>query len=206
MNTPLLLPVLRDLGGRSLKVLRLGAKGRSLRSLVLTLLAPVLIALLLLPIQAQPAQALLHLHDDETGQPLARSLESLRDLDYQNWQVVAYRDGPPGGPVRLRIVGYPGRVRLDHPTALQVESGRNHWELPDTTLENPKQAGDGRAAAAEFNLEPLLVDLHQNRPLRLRLAGVFTELPVPPYVVAEWRQLPDWTADSQAETPAGRDR
>ncbi|MFM8526280.1 MAG: DUF3122 domain-containing protein [Cyanobacteriota bacterium] len=160
------------------------------------LLMPLLLSLPLLLMQPAPALALLHLHDDETGQPLARSLESLRDLDYQSWQVVAYRDGPPGGPLRLRIVGYPGRVRLDHPTDLQVESGRNRWELPDTTLDNPKLAGDGRAAVAEFNLEPLLNDLHQNRPLRLRLSGVFTELPVPPYVVAEWRSLPTWTPDT----------
>ena len=41
-------------------------------------------------------------------------------------------------------------------------------------------------------LGPLLADLQQNRPLRLRLPGVFVELPVPPYVVAEWRSLPDW--------------
>jgi hypothetical protein len=50
-------------------------------------------------------------------------------------------------------------------------------------------AGDGRAAAAEFNLAPLLADLRKNRPLRLQLPGVFVELPVPPYVVAEWRSL-----------------
>jgi hypothetical protein len=44
----------------------------------------------------------------------------------------------------------------------------------------------------EPNLAPLLADLSNNRPLRLELPGVFTELPVPPFVVAEWRSLPDW--------------
>ncbi|MEB3239176.1 MAG: DUF3122 domain-containing protein, partial [Cyanobacteriota bacterium] len=52
-------------------------------------------------------------------------------------------------------------------------------------------ATDGRAAAAEFDLAPLLADLSRNRPLRLQLPGVFTELPVPPFVVQEWRELPD---------------
>ena len=61
-----------------------------------------------------------------------------------------------------------------------------------STLKSPKLAGDGRAAAAEFNLSPLLQELGNNRPLRLELPGVFTELPVPPYVVAEWRSLPTW--------------
>ncbi|MFM7086759.1 MAG: DUF3122 domain-containing protein [Cyanobium sp.] len=134
---------------------------------------------------------------DETGTGLVRSLESLRDLDYQSWQVVAYREGPPrqGAAVTLRIVSYPGRLRLDHPEALLVRSGRRLWELEDTTLTSPKLAADTRAAAAEFNLTPLLADLRKNRPLRLELPGVFVELPVPPYVVAEWRSL------AEAETP-----
>ena len=144
---------------------------------------------------AAPALALIHAHPDETtATGVVRSLESLRDLDYQSWQVVAYREGPPrpDAVITLRIVGYPGRVRLDHPTPLLVTSGRRLWELADTTLKSPKLAGDGRAAAAEFNLSPLLQELGNNRPLRLELPGVFTELPVPPYVVAEWRSLPTW--------------
>ncbi len=136
------------------------------------------------------AQAQVHAHADENGTPVVRSLESLRDLDYQSWQLVAYREGRPGGPLKLRIVGYPGKVRLDHPTALLVRSGRLHWQLADITLDNPRLASDGRAAAAEFDLAPLIADLQQNRPLRLELPGVFVELPVPPFVVEEWRSLP----------------
>ena len=139
--------------------------------------------------------ALIHAHPDETGTGVVRSLESLRDLDYQSWQVVAYREGPPGGPLRLRIVGYPGRVRLDHPTSLIVHGGRRSWQLEDITLANPRLSGDGRSAAAEFDLAPLIADLHKNRPLRLQLPGVFVELPVPPYVVAEWRRLPQEPSD-----------
>ena len=65
-------------------------------------------------------------------------------------------------------------------------------EHDDITTANPKLAVDGRDAAAEFALNPLLSDLHQNRPLRLELPGVFVELPVPPFVVGEWRSLPSW--------------
>ena len=163
-----------------------------MKTLLTLLLAPLLALVLLLGLPAT-AQALVHAHNDENGTPVVRSLESLRDLDYQSWQAVAYREGPPGGPLKLRIVGYPGRVRLDHPTALQVRSGNFHWELADVTLANPQLADDGRAAAAEFDLAPLLADLKQNRPLRLVLPGVFVELPVPPFVVAEWRSLPNAT-------------
>ena len=89
----------------------------------------------------------------------------------------------------LRVVGYPGKLRLDHPVSLQVLAGRREWQLDDITLANPVLATDGRDAAAEFALDPLLDDLSNNRPLRLALPGVFTELPIPPYVVGEWRSL-----------------
>lgn len=164
------------------------AAAAALRRLLLSL--AVLLTWVLHP---APAAAMIHAHPDTTTSTgVVRSLETLRDLDYRSWQLVAYREGALGGPLRLRVVGYPGRVRLDHPTPLLVISGRRLWELEDVTLASPKLVNDGRDAAAEFDLQPLLADLSNNRPLRLELPGVFSELPVPPYVVAEWRQLPDW--------------
>ncbi|NBW63930.1 MAG: DUF3122 domain-containing protein, partial [Synechococcaceae bacterium WB4_1_0192] len=94
-----------------------------------TWLLALILGLGLLSAAPVPALAQVHAHADENGTPVVRSLESLRDLDYQSWQAVAYRTGPIGGPVTLRIVGYPGRVRLDHPTSLIVHSGRGTWEL-----------------------------------------------------------------------------
>jgi hypothetical protein len=151
----------------------------------------LLSCLLMLFSTPTPVWAQVHTHLDENGSEVVRSLESLRDLDYQSWQVVAYRAGPPGpqAPLTLRIVGYPGKVRLDHPTPLLVSAGRRHWDLADITTANPKLATDSRDAAAEFDLKPLIDDLHKDRPLRLALRGVFVELPVPPFVVAEWRSL-----------------
>ncbi|CAK6699839.1 DUF3122 domain-containing protein [Synechococcus sp. CBW1107] len=165
---------------------------------VIRRVAPLLLAVVLLlgslvagaaPMDALSLLAQLHAHPGETGTPVLRSLVSLRDLDDQAWQLVAFRDGPPGAPLRLRVVGYPGKVRLDHPTSLQVRSGPFQWALEDVTLESSALGNDGRSAAAEFDLQPLLADLSRDRPLRLRLPGVFTELPVPPFVVAEWRSL-----------------
>lgn len=154
------------------------------------LVCSLLLALGLVLLPAGPVAAELHSHPGDDGTPVVRSLESLRDLDYQAWQLVAYREGPPGGPLLLRVVGYPGKVRLDHPTELIVLSGARRWDLPDRTLDNPVLSSDGREAAAEFDLEPLIAGLTKDRPLRLQLPGVFTELPVPPFVVKEWRELP----------------
>ena len=150
-----------------------------------------LIAALVVLVTPARGWAQVHQHENENGAPIVRSLESLRDLDYDSWQAVAYREGKPGEPVVLRIVGYPGKLRIDHPVGLQILAGRRTWVLDDITLDNPVLAVDGRDAAVEFALDPLLNDLTNNRPLRLVLPGVITELPVPPYVVGEWRSLQD---------------
>ena len=126
----------------------------------------------------------------EDGISFSRRLESLRDLDYQTWQVVAYREDPAEANMVLRIVGYPGTLRIDHPTSLEVHAGLKDWSLKDITLLNPKLANDPREAAAEFELSPLINDLSNNRPLRFTLQDVFNDLPIPPYVVNEWRSLP----------------
>ena len=94
--------------------------------------------------------AQVHQHESENGVPMVRSLESLRDLDYDSWQAVAYREGAPGQPVVLRIVGYPGKVRLEHPVSLQVLAGRREWALEDITLNSSVLATDGREAAAKY--------------------------------------------------------
>ena len=117
------------------------------------------------------------------------SSEFLRDLDYETWQLVAYKSTYNDDKLILRIIGYPGSLRIDHPLDLEVESGRKKWLLADKTLLNDELAKDSRQAAAEFDLEQLIQDISQNRPLRLSLDGVFSELPVPPFLVKEWRSL-----------------
>ncbi len=136
-----------------------------------------------------PAKAKAKLKFSEDGTSFSRSLETLRDLDYQSWQIVVYPLDQAEENLVLRIVGYPGTLRIDHPISLKVHAGLKDWVLEDITLLNPKLANDPREAAAEFELSPLINDLTNNRPLRFELPGVFTDLPIPPYVVAEWRSF-----------------
>ncbi|MFN5220156.1 MAG: hypothetical protein ACK5FE_04505, partial [Cyanobacteriota bacterium] len=61
----------------------------SLHRLVLRATA-LLLTLLAIVLTPHPAWAMIHAHPDETtATGVVRSLESLRDLDYQSWQVVA---------------------------------------------------------------------------------------------------------------------
>jgi len=123
------------------------------------------------------------------GELINASSEFLRDLDFETWQLVAYKSPLFENKLILRVIGYPGNLRIDHPTDLRVESGRKKWLLDDKTLLNVELANDGRQAAAEFDLDELIKNLDKNRPLRLTLSGVFSELPVPPFVVKEWRSI-----------------
>ena len=123
------------------------------------------------------------------GELIVASSEFLRDLDFETWQLVAYKSPLFENKLILRVIGYPGNLRIDHPTELKVESGRKHWLLNDKTLLNKELANDGRQAAAEFDLDELIRNIDKNRPLRLSLPNVFSELPVPPFLVKEWRSL-----------------
>ncbi len=123
------------------------------------------------------------------GELMNASSEFLRDLDFETWQLVAYKSPLFEDKLILRVIGYPGNLRIDHPRNLQVDSGRKQWLLSDKTLLNTELANDGRQAAAEFDLNELINNIDKNRPLRLSLSGVFSELPVPPFVVKEWRSL-----------------
>tara|TARA_Y100001968_G_C19292816_1_gene685088 strand:+ start:143 stop:643 length:501 start_codon:yes stop_codon:yes gene_type:complete len=123
------------------------------------------------------------------GNEIQRSLESLRDLDYQTWQIIVYPSSKASKNLNLRIVGYPGSLRIDHPTNLIVNSGRKNWDLKDITKVSQAKLETLNDSAAEFDLSPLMAELEKNRPLRLTLPGSINDLPIPPYLVGEWRTL-----------------
>ena len=150
----------------------------------------VLPLLLLLYLVLNPLKVSAEIAETEiNGELMNASSEFLRDLDFETWQLVAYKSPFFEDKLILRVIGYPGNLRIDHPTGLRVESGRKRWLLEDKTLSNVELANDGRQAAAEFDLDELIQNIDKNRPLRLSLSGVFSELPVPPFLVKEWRSM-----------------
>ena len=118
-----------------------------------------------------------------------RSLESLQDLDYQTWQIIVYPSSNESKNLILRIVGYPGSLRIDHPTNLIINSGRKTWDLKDITKNSKTKVETLNDSAAEFDMSTFIAELDKNRPLRLNLPGLINDLPIPPYLVSEWRSL-----------------
>ena len=127
--------------------------------------------------------------DSYQEEAIKRSLESLRDLDDQTWQLIVYPSSKVSNNLILRIVGYPGYLRIDHPTNLLVNSGIKKWDLNDITTKNKVLHKTLNDSAAEFDLTPLVAALDKNRPLRFSLPGFINDLPIPPYLVSEWRSL-----------------
>ena len=163
---------------------------KKISKLINEYLVKILICSVILPLLFVPVKSYAEVAETQINGGLVNaSTEFLRDLDYETWQLVAYKSPNNDEKLVLRVIGYPGNLRIDHPLPLDVESGRKRWKLDDITLLNIELAEDSRQAAAEFDLESLLKDISQNRPLRLSLQGVFTELPVPPFLVKEWRAL-----------------
>tara|TARA_B100000963_G_scaffold240673_1_gene210572 strand:+ start:50 stop:556 length:507 start_codon:yes stop_codon:yes gene_type:complete len=163
---------------------------KKISKLVNNYLLKVISCLLTISLILIPAKSYAEVAETQINSSLIQaSTEFLRDLDYETWQLVAYKSSSNQEKLVLRIIGYPGNLRIDHPLSLNVESGRKNWKLDDITLLNSELAEDSRQAAAEFDLDKLINDISQNRPLRLSLQGVFSELPVPPFLVKEWRTL-----------------
>ena len=141
--------------------------------------AKIFICLVIFKLLFSPIKTYAEVAETEiNGGLINASTEFLRDLDYETWQLVVYKSPINDEKLVLRVIGYPGNLRIDHPLPLDVESGRKKWKLDDITLLNIELAEDSRQAAAEFDLENLLQDISQNRPLRLSLQGVFSELPL----------------------------
>ncbi len=158
--------------------------------LIIDYLARIFCCLLTVSLLLLPAKSYAEVAETQiNGSLIQASTEFLRDLDYETWQLVAYKSANNQEKLVLRVIGYPGNLRIDHPLSLKVESGRKKWELDDLTLLNGELVEDNRQAAAEFDLDQLIKEISQNRPLRLSLEGVFSELPVPPFLVKEWRTL-----------------
>ena len=90
----------------------------------------ILPLLLLLPFIFNPLKVSAEVAETEiNGELKNASSEFLRDLDFETWQLVAYKSHLFEDKLILRVIGYPGNLRIDHPTDLRVESGRKQWFL-----------------------------------------------------------------------------
>lgn len=132
--------------------------------------------------------ASVHTYPEGNDRVMVRSLQTLRDRTDQAWQVVFYKRVQNGltQSVHLRLVGFPNGAALNHPSALNITTGTEKVLVaPETALVTDAPN------VAEYDLLEVMRQLHSTTPLRLTLPVVEQpiELPVPPFVVDEWRRV-----------------
>jgi Protein of unknown function (DUF3122) len=132
--------------------------------------------------------ASVHTYPEGNDRVMYRSLQTLRDRTDRAWQVVLYKrmQGGQTESIHLRLAGFPGGVALEHPHSLKITTGTEHvWLAAETApvTDAPN--------VAEYDLLEVMRQLTSTTPLRLTLPleGGAIELPVPPFVVEEWRQV-----------------
>ncbi|MDY7022020.1 MAG: DUF3122 domain-containing protein [Cyanobacteriota bacterium] len=155
---------------------------------------PLLTVILCLSLQLLicfPAFASIHRYPETENQVMYRSKQSLRDRHDLSWQVILFKRVKFGQvhEVHLRLVGFPGLTEFVHREALRLTSATGQtWQAEDVVdLSLPKNVG-------EYDLFQFMLQVENDIPLELDLplvASQKTTLPVPPYIMKEWRKLLD---------------
>lgn len=132
--------------------------------------------------------ASVHTYPEGNDRVMIRSLQTLRDRADQAWQVVFYKRVQHGltQSLHLRLVGFPGGAALQHPSALKITTGTEKvWMAMETAPVTDA------LNVAEYDLLEVMRQLTATTPLRLTVPvqGESIELPIPPFVVEEWRKV-----------------
>ncbi|MDB9374983.1 DUF3122 domain-containing protein [Nodularia sphaerocarpa] len=138
----------------------------------------------------ESAQALLRQHHDSPGVLHYHSQVSIKDEFGYAWQVVLFKQNynSPVKDLRLRVVGFPGIVEIDHPQPLEIEAASGKL----------LRASDVYALAApapnvgEYELTNILPQLPTTDALKLYVPTQSVKplvLKIPNNVVTEWQWL-----------------
>ncbi|MBE9012262.1 DUF3122 domain-containing protein [Pseudanabaenaceae cyanobacterium LEGE 13415] len=148
------------------------------------------LAVLIWAIGANTVLASVHTYSDANS-ILYRSLSKLQDDRDRAWQVVFYKRFPLGqsDTIHLRLVGFPGLVKLDHDQPLEIEANRSLLSAKDVTPNNFSIAHVG-----EYDFKPVLTQLDTDTKLTLRvhLDGGEARLKIPQETALEWWRVASW--------------
>jgi len=141
-----------------------------------------------------PAIAEMSQKEEAPGQMLYQSQQTLWDQSGNRWEAIAFSRVYPNGTsiFYLRLVGAPSVADLarDQPLTMITASGQI-LKARNTSSEIFTNASPA-PHVRQYDLQPLLLRLEANQPLRLVLPtakGSTIELTVPPRVLQEWQQV-----------------
>lgn len=144
----------------------------------------VLVFLLFLP---NPVDASIR-KTEENGTTLYKSFHKLQDSQQQSWQVVLFKQETEEDKERnlkLRLVGFPGRVEIAHPKPLVVETNRSAWQAEDLFAEEAPALNVG-----QYNFSKIISQLSSEDNLLLNIPVINDQtitLKVPGVIILEWK-------------------
>jgi Protein of unknown function (DUF3122) len=143
-----------------------------------------------------PAFAAVTQIEEAPGQMLYQSRQNLRDRTGKSWQVVAFKRARPDGSeiVSLRLVGFLGAVELDHTKSLTLTTSMGQTLTAKDVTSEISQGANALANVGEYDIQPVLPQLHSEIPLELTLPmlnGSASELQIPSIAIQEWQTIAD---------------
>jgi len=166
-----------------------------LRSIGSTFLLGMLVWTMAINVAIAPAYAAIRQLEEAPGQMVYQVRQPLQDQQGNSWQAIAFKRIRPdhAATIYLRLVGFPGTAEIDHsqPLTLTDSLGKTltATDISQEMFTDKTQVG---LNAAEYDLQPILMQLEVGIPLRLILPTLDQEeisLNVSPEVVEEWRSL-----------------
>jgi hypothetical protein len=136
------------------------------------------------------SDALLRQHHDFPGVLRYHSQVSIKDEQRYTWQVLLFKQNYQNAvkDLRLRLVGFPGVVKLAHPQPLEIITAQGKLlSASDAYAENAPAANVG-----EYNVTDVLCKLPTTDALKLSVPISFGQpslLNIPNTVVTEWQLL-----------------
>ncbi|MDJ0795887.1 MAG: DUF3122 domain-containing protein [Calothrix sp. MO_167.B12] len=141
---------------------------------------------------APPAAAVITEHEYVPGTIIYQSRQSLRDVDGQPWQAIAFKGVSDSGSSNfsLRLVGFPGTVTLDRSQPLTLKSARGKiLTAPDTSQEIFTES-TAEPHIVQYNLQPILSQLQPEQFWVVQISTVDNsqiEIKVPSWMIQEWQ-------------------
>lgn len=133
------------------------------------------------------AEASIRKTEEADGQILYQSRHQLQDNQQQSWQVVLFKreKGETETDVKLRLVGFPGKVEVAHPEPLVIETDRAAWQAQDLFAEESPAPNVG-----QYRLGEIIYDLSPEDRIVLKIPERTREeitLKVPGVIILEWK-------------------
>lgn len=108
--------------------------------------------------------------------------------------MVAFKRIHPDGSaiLSLRLVGFPGAVELDHTQPLTLTTSMGQTLTAKDVSSEISQDTPALANIGEYDIQPVLPQLHAEIPLQLTLpmiTGSAIELQIPSTTLQEWQTI-----------------